>query len=56
MSGKGWTPRPFSVAREVYESNHEAIFGKRERRQYVPPVLPGKEQQQAVMDEKGDLQ
>jgi hypothetical protein len=48
MSGKGDTPRPFDVPYEQYEANHEAIFGKRERRQYVPPPLPKQE------DEKED--
>ena len=32
--GKGSKPRPFSVPREQYSSNHETIFGK-----YIPPYL-----------------
>lgn len=39
-AGKGSAPRPFDISREVYESNHEAIFGKRERVPYIPPPLP----------------
>lgn len=46
MSGKGSGRRPG----EGYEDNHEAIFGKRERRQYVPPTLP----QPKDKDEKED--
>jgi hypothetical protein len=38
--GKGDAPRPFSVPLEVFDTNHERIFGKRERQQYVPPPLP----------------
>jgi hypothetical protein len=44
MSGKGDTSRPFDVPYEQYEANHEAIFGKRERRVYVPPPLPQQEE------------
>jgi len=29
MSGKGSSPRPFSVPRKVYEDNWEKIFGKK---------------------------
>lgn len=39
-AGKGSGSRPMEVPREVYESNHDRIFGKRERKQYVPPPLP----------------
>lgn len=37
---KGHAPRPFDVPREVYESNHEAIFGERERKPWTPPPQP----------------
>lgn len=50
MSGKGSAPRPFSVPQDEFGARHEAIFGKRERRQYVPPPLPGKNSKK----EKGD--
>lgn len=46
MSGKGSAPRPFSVPREQYDSQHELIFGKRERKQYVPPPLPEPDRQE----------
>jgi hypothetical protein len=45
MSGKGSNPRPFDVPREVYESNHDRIFGApKPKERYVPPPLP-KDQQ-----------
>lgn len=34
---KGHAPRPFSIPLEQFGTRHEAIFGKRERVQYVPP-------------------
>lgn len=37
---KGSNPRPFDIPREVYESNHDRIFGKRERKPWTPPPLP----------------
>lgn len=46
MSGKGSAPRPYSVPREQFDANHEAIFGKRERKQWVPPPLPKPEKEQ----------
>lgn len=36
MSGKGSGRRPGAG----YEANHERLFGKHERQQYVPPPLP----------------
>jgi hypothetical protein len=34
-------PRPFSVPKEQFDSNHETIFGKKPpRTQWVPPPLP----------------
>jgi len=30
MSGKGSSPRPFSVSQEVFADNFDAIFGKKE--------------------------
>jgi len=42
--GKGHAPRPFSVPREQFDANYEAIYGKRERQQYVPPPLPQENQ------------
>ena len=29
MSGKGSTPRPFSVSQETFGNNYDAIFGKK---------------------------
>jgi hypothetical protein len=29
MSGKGSSPRPFSVSQDTFASNYEAIFGKK---------------------------
>lgn len=46
MSGKGHMPRPFLVPREQYEADHERIFGKRERKQWVPPPQPKENDQQ----------
>lgn len=41
MSGKGDSPRPFSVTPEEFAASHERIFGKRPARTpYVPPHLP----------------
>ena len=33
MSGKGSTPRPFSVDQDKFASNWERIFGKKEDKQ-----------------------
>ena len=30
MSGKGSTPRPFSVSKKQFDENFEKIFGKKE--------------------------
>lgn len=32
MSGKGSTPRPFSVDRKTFESNWDKIFGKKTKK------------------------
>lgn len=40
MSGKGSSPRPFSVPPEEFGKSFEGIFGKRERVPYIPPPLP----------------
>jgi hypothetical protein len=33
MSGKGSSPRPFSVPRKTYEDNWEKIFSKKKEKQ-----------------------
>ncbi len=38
--GKGSKPRPFSIPQEEFGNRIEAIFGKKERKQWVPPPLP----------------
>lgn len=40
---KGSTPRPLSVPPDEYAKRFDGIFGKRERKQYVPPAKPSKE-------------
>lgn len=32
MSGKGSRPRPYSVSQSTFESNWDAIFGKKENK------------------------
>jgi hypothetical protein len=32
MSGKGSSPRPFSVDRKTFENNWEKIFGKKSKK------------------------
>lgn len=32
-AGKGSRPRPFSVSKERFDSNWEAIFGKKDRKE-----------------------
>jgi len=32
MSGKGSTPRPFSIDRKTFENNWEKIFGKKSKK------------------------
>ena len=34
--GKGSKPRPFSVTREVFDNNFDAIFGKKKEKVYLP--------------------
>lgn len=57
-AGKGSSPRPFSVPRNQYESQHEKIFGKRTRERYIPPPihLPygGSQCDEMVMGARGD--
>ena len=38
MTGKGSTPRPFSISQAEYENRWEAIFG-RDQRHAPPPVF-----------------
>jgi hypothetical protein len=38
MSGKGSKARPFSVPKEVYDKNFEAIFGKKDKPAQEKPV------------------
>lgn len=33
MSGKGSTPRPYSVPRKTFEENWDKIFGKKNKKQ-----------------------
>ena len=41
MSGKGSTPRPFSVSQEEFDKRFDTVFGnKPKKEQYVPPPLP----------------
>ena len=38
---KGSRARPFSVSLDELDANHEAIFGKKPKKEpYVPPPLP----------------
>lgn len=50
MGVKGSWQRPG----KGYEENHEAIFGKRERRQYVPPPLPGEQKDEKQKEGESD--
>ena len=36
MSGKGSSPRPFSVDTKTFESNWEKTFGKRQQEKDIP--------------------
>ena len=45
MAGKGSKPRPFSVPREEFGSNHETIFGK-----YIPPYLRNRTEDIPVLE------
>jgi hypothetical protein len=44
--GKGSKPRPFSIPQEEFGNRIEAIFGKKERKQWVPPPLPDTNKQE----------
>ena len=37
--GKGSSPRPFSISKEVYDNRWDAIFGKKEEPMILP--MPG---------------
>lgn len=39
-TGKGSLPRPYSVPADEFAARHEAIFGRKDRKVYVPPPLP----------------
>lgn len=42
MSGKGSTPRPFSVDRKTFESNWDKIFGKKSKKKITEKIARNK--------------
>jgi len=55
MSGKGSTPRPFSVSQEEFGNKFDMIFGKKEpKERYVPPPLPDMKEEKKNIDWSND--
>lgn len=51
MSGKGSSPRPYSVSLEEFDNKFDTIFGKKEpKERYVPPPLPELKEEKKKID------